>query len=540
MSVDSSTSVVALDQDKSWTELQLLFDPTLNNRSLANILEQLNESGVKSAIIEHDYLDRDYSEEFKAFYATLFPRYRRHTKRLHFFRQDISAQVSSLGALETANFLTTHSKDGDYVGFIVIRPVRDAPLGRVVLNVLQPPPDIHTAIEVRGDYEVHLLGATLVVRGAPFTQQDTRITACAQASIWMVGRHFYAKHKGPWFSTVRIADAASHPTDAMLSSSLPAGGGGLGITNMVRALRAMDRQPYSFSAEIDEKTKLPSWPAYLEPESIIARYVESGIPVILGLNPWETGQRDGHAVVVVGTTFQARPNLTFESDRPNISQYIPFFLVNDDQRGINLRMPVVKGTLDGETPYTVRDHVQFILIPLPEKVFVSGETVERRSWDILAQFYSSEWPGLRQDHAPDFGPALALADGAAIAFQQKQIVSRTYLTFGWKYKQRLIEGDISKTIKSLVALHQFPRMVWVTEFGIASDVNQLEPAKRRIFAHCVHDATIATDGSPPLVFHMPGLLWLWSQCDPSFYSTAEVSLYPISDDAHYTPRWRHP
>lgn len=533
----STTVIIQLITEADWISLHELIDPRTRDRAVANLLEQLKNAGVRSAIVENDYLDRDYSEEFKAFYSTLFRRYRRHTKRCHFFLSDLSDAFVNKSAAEISGRLQSESKEQKYVGFIVIRPIPDAPVGRVVLRVLRSPQNIYAAIEVRAVYEVHLLGAALEVQGVPFIEQDAKITACAQASIWMAGRHFHQRHRGPWFSTVQIAEAASKPTDVVLASSLPAGAGGLGLTNMVRALRAMERHPYAYTAERDAAGKV-TWPEYLNPESILCRYVQSGIPVILGLIPWEHDQTDGHAIVVVGSTFRERPNLTFRSDHPNISNYVPYFLIHDDQRGINLRMPVVTGEVEGETPYNVRDHVFFILIPLPDKVFVTAETAERKAWDVLNDFYVHQWGDLKSNLAKLIGASIPLGDQVAVALQQQSVVARTYLRISGNYKRQIVEGSISDDVKQKIILHDLPRMVWVTEFGLAKELNRLDPANRRIFGHCVYDATASGDHNPPLIVHVPGFLWQWSQMAPEFYPRSERLVYPILDDHQYEPKYR--
>lgn len=49
------------------------------------------------------------------------------------------------------------------------------------------------------------------------------------------GRHFYSRHRGLWYSTVEVHEAATRVTDSMLSQALPAGSGGLAIDHIVRA-----------------------------------------------------------------------------------------------------------------------------------------------------------------------------------------------------------------------------------------------------------------------------------------------------------------
>ena len=192
-------------------------------------------------------------------------------------------------------------------------------------------------LQVRAWYEAHLLGATLRFRAMPFTQQDTRISACAQASIWMCGRHFHVRHRGPWYSTADITRAASTPIDADFASSLPAGGSGLGLNNMLRALKAMERHPYIY-VKRRTSTGQVEWPNQLDPTSIILRYTESGIPIILMLR--FPNQDIGHAVVALGTTFDTVPVLSNLPLRPTVAQFCNYILVNDDSTGVQVRMPV--------------------------------------------------------------------------------------------------------------------------------------------------------------------------------------------------------
>jgi hypothetical protein len=425
---------------------------------------------------------------------------------------------------------------GDYLGFVVVRPVKDAPIGRALIGVLQAPDGLRASVQVRAAYETHPLGTTLKVWGMPFTQQDRRISACAQASIWMSGRHFHVRHGGPWFSTAAITEAASNPTDFVVSSSLPAGSSGLSVNNMLRALRAMDRHPYAFTGELTLDNRVV-WPDTLAPQDILARYVGSGIPVIAGLGPWKPSQSDGHAVVVVGDTFAPLSSTNLQTSRPTMAELSPHFLVHDDQLGPNLRMPVQPGDEFGETPYNVREHLHFLIVPLPDKVFITAETAEIKAWDRL-QFYVGEWPGLKAKHGAAIGASVALGEQALLAISENRVIARTYLTMGWKYKARLHERVSSSVLRSQTAVHDLPRMVWVTEFGRLEDLNVMDPAARRIFGHCVTDATSTGRHQSPLVIHMPGFLWLTTQEDPEFFAGSTERLYPLLDDAFYPSRWR--
>lgn len=529
-----STSILDLSNDAGWIDLQTTLDDSLQNKAIANILERLKAAGATSALVENDYLDRDYSEEFNGLYGRLFRRFRRHARRLHFFRSRLfdcaDGPVSAVVAhMEEA------CKANDYLGFAVIRPVKDAPLGRAVLRLLTPIADVDVRIQVRAEYETHPLGAKLKIYGVPFTQQDARISACAQASIWVSGRHFHTRHRGPWFSTVAITEAASKPTDITLATALPAGSSGLNVNNMLRALRAMDRHPYAFS-KVQQQGNTLVWPNALDPADILARYVGSGIPVILGLAPW-AGQREWHAVVAVGDSFELQRPATLSKSHSSIGALSPYFVVHDDQLGPYLRMGVAPGLPSSETPYNVQDHVVFIIVPLPDKVFIPAETAERTAWDYL-RFYCNDWPALKAQHGAVIGASATLGDEIVEAFRENKIVARTYLTFGWKYKHRFLTTSAAQEVKDWVAVHDLPRMIWVTELGRLNDLNDLDPAKRQIFGHCVIDATSTGPYQPPLTFHAPGFLTLFEQSNPTFFADAIQHVIPIPNDQLYRPRVR--
>jgi hypothetical protein len=538
MTVDPNITLLALLTDGDWTVLldSLSKPGELPSPAAANIVESLRDAGAKSALVEEDYLDRDYSEEFSAFYSRLFERYRRRTRRLHFFRSDLLAVAEQKGFSAVTRQMQQFPDSEDYLGFVVVRPVIDAPIGRAVLATLRPPPGLGARVQVRASNETHPLGTTLKVHGMPFTQQDQRISACAQAAIWMSGRHFHTRHGGPWFSTAAITEAASKPTDFVVSSSLPAGSGGLGLNNMLRALRAMDRHPYAFAGDLTPDNRV-AWPSTLPPQAILARYVGSGIPVIAGLGPWGPGQRDGHAVVVVGDTFAPLDNLALSTSLPTFAEFSPYFLVHDDQRGPHLRMPVGPGQPYAETDYNITEHLRFLIVPLPDKVFITAEAAEIKAWDRL-QFYQREWPGLVSRHGHAIGLSRDLGDRVLTGFDQNRVVARTYLTMGWKYKARLHKATESIALRSRVAMHELPRMVWVTEFGMLEDLNHLDEDTRRIFGHCVTDATSTGPTKSPLIIHLPGFLWLTAHADPTFYTRPVEALIPLENDATYRARVR--
>lgn len=504
--------IARLQKDAQWDDLRgklddKASDANLYNRAVKSVLESFKALGAVSVITEREYIDQDFSSDFSAFYSKVFKRYKKVCSRLHFFRKDASAALSQATAKLIAEGLEKLNNDGDYLGFIVVRPLAHAPLGKVVMGGVLSPNATHSMVLVRADYEVHLLGARLRVTGTPFTQQDSRVGACAQAAIWVVGRHVHTKHRGPNFSMADITEAASKPADLTLASSLPAGSRFLSLDNMVRALHAMGRKPLTFHAHQDPANPNSLvWPSNLVPQRIIGQYVDSGIPVIIGL--YYPGQQIGHAVVAVGQTTKTLPAGATLGPRPTRSDYVEHFLVNDDQLGTYLRMPVKANGAFAETPYSVEGNVAYIIVPLPEKVYISAEVAEQIAWPLVEKF-AADWPAraVKNKHKASF--PTALCEEFTRAINDGKVVARTYLTYGWKYQKRIVDSNASDGLKAAVMAQSFPRFVWVTEFGTIDSFNRLKIKDCEIYAHAVIDATSSDYWEGRSIFHAPSITRRW-------------------------------
>jgi hypothetical protein len=529
--VSSCISYFELQTDEDWDELKRFLNSSVN-ACVTSILDYVRNQGAVSLIVENQYLDRDFTSEFAHFYALVFKRHKKVCRRVHFFGMALRSGpefFSLIKGLEKA------AADQQYLGYIVIRPLENASIGRTVLAVPKPSNSNFPSVLVRGKHETHLLGVELTVEGAPFMQQDARAGACAHVSIWMAARHLHVKHKEGWFSTVDIAERASNPTDTTLASSLPSGSGGLNLNNMIRAIRAMGREPIVYLA--NEKREADGikyfWAGNLRPEDIINRYVDSAIPVILGIAPWDTNQREGHAVTCFGHVEVLLPDNSNCESHSTSAIFCNAFLVNDDQRGCYLRMPI-RECAEGNTPYSVSGHVFFILIPLPSRVFIKAEVAETIAWNLVSNL-AQNWPDLEEHCKCQIYNVTNYIE----AFREKKLIARTYLTYGWKYKRRIKDNIISEEAKTILLNHELPRFVWTIEFGYFDSLNDAHPENRRIVSHVVVDATTGQYwSSGKLIFHAPGFIFEWSHDRLDETGPYEARTWVIHDERPYFPRIR--
>jgi len=504
-----------LDSDADWSSLASKLEISDESGLLKSLFDTFRGAGAKGFIYERGYIDRDFSAAFSAFYSTLFRPYLKYCSRLHFFDLD----VSDLSGLPTAEEVTrgVDAKAQNYLGFIVIRPVVHAPVGTAVVAAERVTTDPSVIIDTLASYPVHLLGADLEVAGFPLTQQDTRVGACAQAAIWMAGRHFHMGHGGPWFSMPAINEAALNPTDTLTTRSLPAGSEFLTPGNIVRALRALDRHPVVQFARPDLENNKLIWTK--PPQNVVARYLDSGIPVLIGLRGRDGAV--GHAVVAVGRVMvDAMPATS--GNRPSTADLVSHFLVNDDQRGTHQRLPVAAKDRTDAYPWTLEDDALWVMVPLPSKVFMTGDIAEELSRDLIEGFvdnadkYRDRAQAVAPAGSPTLGPILS-ADASFYGVSPSALVSRTYLTFGWKYKRRVLRNRLPDPFKAEILRTQFPRYVWVTEYSLLDDLKGHDPCSRKVRAHIVLDATGSKFfGESNLIAQIPGLslFWTFDPADP--------------------------
>lgn len=233
-----------------------------------SIIRHLISTNVCSYLIEGRYIDRDYSSDYRRFYAQTFQTYGRHCKRVHFFAEEIADIIARPTWAERVVALQATSRKS-YRGFCVVRPLPSAPIGRTVLYAEGPKQaGIESVVTCRATIRANLLGAELDVTGTSFMQQDSRVGACAQVAIWTGARHMHERHKYNWLAVSDITRLAS-PTTSEEATSLPAGSDFLTSERMIRAINEMGFQPLCFEDDNIGEVILP--------------YVESGLPVIVGL-----------------------------------------------------------------------------------------------------------------------------------------------------------------------------------------------------------------------------------------------------------------
>lgn len=244
------------------------------------------ETNAQTILIETPYVDRHYLEEYVNYYATTLRPPPPKATRLHFFKHDLTDEAfaaliaRAAGGVyeEVCTELNSH-----YLGFAVIRPLPDAPVGRTVLATFQTIDRCYTLPSHA--YRVHLCGLKLTICGVPFQQQEQAVGACATTAVWsalaQVMRHDGGRAPTPF----AVTEAA---TRNWLSDRIFPAASGLKNEQILEAIRQFGYSPLFFEPKLKTALFLIA----------IKCYLRSRIPVILKVQYVRDDQV--HAITLVG------------------------------------------------------------------------------------------------------------------------------------------------------------------------------------------------------------------------------------------------
>lgn len=227
--------------------------------------DYLREISAKTIVVESPYTDRDYLEDYAAYYARCHEQYGRRCSRLHFFNTPFEQDLIDRAIGGDATCVAKMQES--YLGFIVVKPLPSTVIGRTCLVTYERLGGNREYPATR-EYKVHLFGIELSVKSLPFQEQDKDVAACATSALWSVFNetgHIF-QHNIP--SPAEITNAATESRRVM-SRALPAGSG-LTAEQIADAIRSVGLEPGYINAESLELLLISS-----------IAYLRAGIPSIL-------------------------------------------------------------------------------------------------------------------------------------------------------------------------------------------------------------------------------------------------------------------
>lgn len=240
------------------------FNDIKNKIQVKNIVSQLTALGARAIVCEREYVDKDYSDDYANYYVQSFKDYRGYCARLHFFSGKMDQNEFS--AILDAQKDQHEALNSMYLGFVVIRPLPFAFLGKVCIK------SQHLG-RISRKYQASLFGIRLDVQSIAFQEQDRVVSACATTSVWSLLHALPEIHNKniPSPSAITLA-AFGAPFQNI--NSFP--NKGLNLAQITTALDNFKLRQHSFSIssfDANEKNFL---------RKFVRCYIDSGIPVFIG------------------------------------------------------------------------------------------------------------------------------------------------------------------------------------------------------------------------------------------------------------------
>jgi hypothetical protein len=253
----------------------------------------------KRIVVEPHYTDRDFLQDFSAYYVRCFEPYERTCTRLHFFSSEFSTtDLDSVICGEPAK-LTEEELRSSYLGFIVVKPLPQTYIGRTCLEPF-PSDNNRRCFPIVRTYEVSMFGLSLEVESLAFQEQDQVAGACATSALWSIfqGTGVTFQHYIP--SPVEVSNFADKNRG---SEYRRAPSRGLSDQQAIEAIRGVGLEPLEVG--VKDRRALTS---------NVYAYLRGRVPTYLGVSLFDVKflpggkdidgssiiTREAHAVAVTG------------------------------------------------------------------------------------------------------------------------------------------------------------------------------------------------------------------------------------------------
>lgn len=396
----------------------------------------LKEIHVQSFITEENYFDRDFLEDYSAYYVRSFNDYKRTCTRLHFFSCKIKDQNFTDALLDKSSILQSN-----YLGFIVLKPLPQTIIGRTCLKTYEVTGG--RSFNFIRPYEVNLFGISLTVDSIAYQEQDSIVAACASSAIWSAfqATGLLFQHSIP--SPVEITRAA---IKFFPYSNRHFPNKGLTPEQMAHAIRNVGLDPFLISPTHHDVLK-----------ATVYAYLKAKIPIVLGVHLIEEhpGIRKPigyHAITVTGYRLGSKKQGFSGGQFFLKSSSIEKIYCHDDQVGPFARMEFKGAGNSLTTSWTdsnkkignVFATPQMAIIPLYHKI--------RISVDIILKVI---------DRIDSFVKHIFKSVTLTTSLNLSEIEWDIFLSTNNDFKKEIRkDNELSDDTKKIILTRGFPKYLW--------------------------------------------------------------------------------
>ncbi|MEE9442606.1 MAG: hypothetical protein V3V99_08050 [candidate division Zixibacteria bacterium] len=328
---------------------------------------------AKTIVVENDYIDRDFMEDYAGFYSRCFDQYERLCTRLHFFKLEFSPQFFGTILINRSKEKKALNFNESYLGFIVVKKLPKTFIGRTCL-VTYGPNNGRRHFPILREYPVSLFGINLTVnKTLAFQEQDQGAAACATSALWSLFQGTGKLFQHPIPSPVEITQIATKFPDENAPGSLPSRG--LTGRQEIFAVRQLGLEADHIDAQ-----------QYANLQGAVYAYLKAGIPLLLRVSLFEQSNSSppkyiaNHAMAVTGFSLGTKECVPYGPTKILLkSSQIDKLYVHDDQVGPFARVELDNKIISYENSNynslstslgfgSIRAVPHFLLIPLYPKI----------------------------------------------------------------------------------------------------------------------------------------------------------------------------
>jgi len=298
-----------------------------------------SEVGAKSILIEHEYVDGDFLDDYAHYYVKCKKPYSRFCKRASFFKDvnatELEAQFASYLAGKADADEMISALGEKYLGFTIIKPLPTTVIGKTSIvpyrnsKVRGEDETGQRSIRCLRPYTATILGIPFKVESLAYIEQDRVIAACATSALWSAFQKTAYEFGYRIPTLYQITDLATMYS----TTNRPIPSSGLEDPQICQAIKGIGLEP-EYLEILD--------PARNYKNLLLANsyaYLRSGLPVIFLVLVTGMG---GHAITVTGYRLREKGQIFNEVELANLKlpkgfklkgSRIEAFYSHDDQIG---------------------------------------------------------------------------------------------------------------------------------------------------------------------------------------------------------------
>jgi hypothetical protein len=451
------------------------FPDILQKLQIHYIYQYLKDLGARSILLEFDYVDKDYLEDYSRYYVKRFSNAGHKCARLHFFSAEIEHAKLNKILINDKCELVADDLNRAYLGFMVVKPLPKTFIGKTCLKRYpEKNPDAKRTLLSR-TYTANLFGITLEVESIAFQEQDKVVSACATASIWT------ALNSISWRNVREIHACSVITTNAINFIEGSSNGFPNKELSNKQILRALDVENLRHHSEtLTESTKQD----FIES---VRSIINSQLPLILGADVYGISEaqglikKAGHAVTVLGYRFNAEEQIVYLHD-DRLGPYARAAFVELSNHTFNSEEDRQRFSYDGAWGLTLQEkddtgawkdpHEILIpyssIVPTHQKVRLPSKFAKNTFKHIVSEYHrwlAEKGPAEFQSGTPPLRFELKLSEISSI---RKEILESPLITtFPNKgLTQTLPEADVEQLKSDRIAFltKSLARFQWVGNF----------------------------------------------------------------------------